>query len=339
MTHRTPTLDDVAKLASISKSTASRILSAEADASLPYAAETQGRVRDAARMLGYRPSQLARGLIRSQTHIIGLVVPTLCDSFFPDVVEAIEKHLATHGYRVILSNSRTSSTVEKEKIEDLLAWQVDGLIVAPSQDTADASLYWTLWQQKRPFVLIDRFYPDTPFLSVTTNDSEGARMAVEHLLSTGRRRIACVGFSQMASTNRLRHAGFVAALAQAGIHPDPSWFIAAPGTEEGGHGALAKILDLQPRPDAAFCFSDPLAAGLMDAALDASIRIPDELAIVGYADLNLAHLLRKPLTTVRQPREEIGQCAVELLLELIRDKTPAATNSVLPVELIVRGSS
>lgn len=338
MANGVATLEDVANLASVCKSTASRILAVKSGAKLPFSVKTQEKVRNAANMLGYKPSKLARGLTQSKTGIVGLVIPSVKDSFFPSVTTIIESLLARSGYNVILSNTDGDSTVERAKIEELLSWRVDGLIVAPSQQSGDAGLFWDLWRSKVPFVLIDRLYPETPFSSVTTDDKAGGVMAVEHLLSIGRKRIAWVGGSLLVSTNRQRHVGYTEALVRAGKVPDPHYAVEVSSSEEGGRAGFARMLDMQPHPDAAFCSSDPIAIGLMQACQEHGVRVPEDLAIVGYADLHYSGLLRIALTTVRQPRQQLGEQAAELLLHKMEGDGNHDTPP-LPVELIVREST
>ena len=338
MPNLVPTLEDVANLAGVSKSTASRILAAQKGQRIPYAAETQKRVLVATAKLGYEPSKLARGLTLAKTGIIGLVVPSLMDSFFPSVTSAIETRLSEAHYSVILANSNADSRIERARIQDLLAWHVDGLIVAPSQEADGAGLFWDLWRRKTPFVLLDRTFPDTPFCSVSTEDEAGAGRAVEHLIQTGRRRIARAGGPLCISSNRLRHAGYTAALIRHGILPRADYALEVPPSEEGGRQALARLLDLDPRPDAVFCFSDLVAFGILGVSGDYGVRVPQDLALVGYADLPHSDLLKVALTTVRQPRALLGQRAAELLIAGIahRDQSQQVT---LPVELVVREST
>ncbi len=333
------TLDDVAKLAGVSKSTVSRILGARQDQRVPFSPKTQQRVRDAAHMLGYRPSKLARGLTQSRTGIIGLVIPSVKDSFFPSLTSVIEHGLAAEGYNVILANTSADSDVEEAKIEELLSWRVDGLVIAPSQETGDARIFWNLWQKKVPFILVDRLFADTPFYSVTTDDYSGAKMAVEHLLDTGRRRIASVGGSPVISTNRLRHSGYVDALLRKGLMPDPKLIIEVPATVAGGELAVQMLFDNTPPPDALFCFSDIVAMGAMEQCLKQGIRIPEDLAIIGYADLEATSMLRVPLTTVRQPMEQMGVRAAQMLLKQMNGLVPLPAQSKLPVDLVIREST
>jgi DNA-binding LacI/PurR family transcriptional regulator len=341
MANSAPTLEDVANLAGVSKSTASRILATRIDPAkkIPFAAETQSRVLAAVAKLGYKPSKLARGLTMAKTGIIGLVIPSLTDSFFPYVTSAIETRLTEAGYSVILVNTNSSSKVEQSRVEDLLSWQVDGLIIAPAQETAEAGLFWDLWRREIPFVLIDRTFPDTPFFSVTTDDTVGATLAVEHLIANGRRRIARVSASQMSvSTNQQRQAGYVAALMRFGIVPQESYMIETTLDGQDGGRIVDQILSLDPRPDAVFCFSDFSAFDIIEACDERGIRVPEDLAVVGYTDLPQSRLLKVSLTTVRQPRSLLGRSAAEMLLARMEQKEqPPQLN--LPVELVVRQST
>ena len=333
------TLQDVAKLAAVSVSTVSRILKAKEGEPIPFSGETQTRVRRAARRLGYRPSKPARGLVGSRTNIVGLIVPSLEDSFFPSITSALQKELNASGYNVLLVNTEQDHDVERSSLEDFLSWRVDGLIVAPSQSASDARLYWELWRLKVPFVLVDRFFADTPFASVVTDDHAGAVMAVEHLLALGPKRVARAGSALPVSTGRLRHQGYVDALLRHGLQPDPARALEAEPAALAGREVAARLLRLEPRPDALFCFSDMVAVGVIEECLERGLRIPEDLAVVGYADLDFSRFTRVPLTTVRQPRNEIGRLAARMLLDQIRGKPLEEPQAVLPVELVVREST
>ncbi len=339
MSNGVTTLEDVAKLAGVSKSTASRILSAVKDAKIPYSAATKNKVREAALKLEYRPSKVARGLTMARTGIIGLVVPTFTDAFFPKVISAIEAPLVEAGYSVILADSNGDSQIEQARIHDLLSWQVDGLIIAPSQSNGQAGLFWELWRREIPFVTLDRTFPETPFCSVSTDDETGVAMAVDLLAGAGRTRIAWAGGGpQTISTTRLRQAGYAAGLIRNGILPVPDYALNLPASEAGGWQAVERIRALNPRPDAVICFSDNVALGLLEACIHHGIRVPEDLAVVGYADLPFAGMLKVSLTTIRQPQELLGRRAVEVLLKCM-EKKGHSEQIVLPVELIVREST
>jgi LacI family transcriptional regulator len=213
------------------------------------------------------------------------------------------------------------------------------LIIAPSQSSGQAGLFWELWRREIPFVTIDRTFPETPFCSVTTDDQTGMAMAVDHLAATGRTRIAWAGGgSQTISTTRLRQAGYAAGLIRNGILPIPDYALSLPASELGGRQAVECILALNPRPDAVICFSDNVALGVLEACMQCGIRVPEDLAVVGYADLPFAGMLKISLTTIRQPQALLGRRAVELLLKCM-EKKRHSEHIVLPVELIVREST
>jgi LacI family transcriptional regulator len=350
VTTRPVTLEDVAHLAEVSKSTVSRILHAPLNERAPFDPRTRERVLRAVEALGYVPSRLAQGLsqarrrgqaesTRARTGIIGLTVPSIEDSFFPAVTSGIERRLAESGCNLILATSSGKPGAEAAKVEGLLAWHVDGLIAAPCQETTDPALFWDLWRRGVRFVLIDRAFPDTPFASVTTDDRVGAALAVEHLLATGRERIARAGGPLTVYTNRLRHEGFSEALVRGGRIPDPRLAIEIAPSVEGGRRAIARLMELEERPDALFCFSDLVGMGALEACLERGIRVPQDLALVGYADLDASRMLRVPLTTIRQPKELLGRTAADLLLALLDGTPPEEARRVLPVELVVRDST
>ncbi|HOP81042.1 MAG TPA: LacI family DNA-binding transcriptional regulator, partial [Armatimonadota bacterium] len=316
-----------------------RILGARQGQRIPFSPKTQEKVRSAAGMLGYRPSKLARGLTQSKTGIVGLVIPSVKDSFFPSLTIVIETQLAEKGYNVILANTNADSKIEQAKIDDLLSWRVDGLVVAPSQETGDAGLYWSLWQQKVPFVLIDRTFDQTPFYSVTTDDYTGGTLATQHLLSLGRTRIACAGGTLTVSTNRNRYTAYVDSLIHHGLVPDPRLWFQVVSTEESGKMVIHQLMEMDPRPDALFCLSDPVAIGALEECLRLGIRIPQDLALVGYADLPYSNLLKIPLTSVHQPRELLGHTAAQMLIDQMEDHTPETVQLKLPVELMIREST
>jgi len=336
---RKVTLNDVATMAGVSKSTASRILSAAVAEKPPFDPETQQRVRRAVELLGYVPSKLAQGLTKAKTQTIGLIVPSIKDSFFPEVTSVIEARLAEHGYTILLANSQGKAETERSKIENLLAWRVDGFVIVPCQENSDAALYWDLWRKRIPFVLIDRLFVDTPFYSVTTDDYAGAAAAVEHLISLGRRRIAWVGGSSTIYTIRLRDRGCRETMARHGLPVEPRWIVEAPSSYEGGRSAVGQLVGQGPMPDAVFCFSDLVAMGALEECLGRGIRVPADLALASYADLDYAKMLKIPLTTVRQPKELLGVTAADMLLALLAGQIPETPQPVLPVELVIREST
>ncbi|HNS00122.1 MAG TPA: LacI family DNA-binding transcriptional regulator [Planctomycetota bacterium] len=341
MRPRKPTLDDVARLARVSKSAASRILRTRPGERSPYDPNTRERVRRASQTLGYVPSRLAQGLTHARTGIIGLTIPSIEDSFFPAVTAVIENRLAERGFNLILADTGGRTEIERKKVEDMLAWRVDGLIAAPCQESSDPAFFWELWLKKIPFVLIDRTFPGTPFASVTTDDRPGAAAVIDHMIARGCRRIARAGGPLSVDTNRLREEGFRESLARHGLAFDPLLALDVPQTAsfDGGRQAAAKLFALDEPPDGIFCFSDRIAAGVIEECLTRGVRIPEDVAVAGYADLDYSGLLRVPLTTVRQSKRLLGTTAADMLLKLLEEGPAAGSRTVLPVELILREST
>lgn len=339
MSLRAITAQDVANLAQVSLSTVSRILRAKPGEEIPFSIQTQEKVRKAAEKLGYRPSKLARGLARARTGIVGLIIPSLEDSFFPSVTAFAQERLARDDIHVLLASTNGDSIAERARIEDFLSWRVDGLIIAPAQGVGDAEIYWRLWREKAPFVLIDRVFQDTPFFAVTGDDTTGASMVIDHLVSLGRTRIARIGTSQLLSTDRLRYAACRDSLLRYGIALDDELVMDIPPTNTGGCEAVRRLMRLDNPPTALFFFNEEAAIGAMDECLKEGIRIPHDVALVGYGDLAHSRLLRVPLTTVRQPGNLIGECAAEMLMAQIEGHPPPETLRQLPVQLMIREST
>ena len=309
MANATVTLEDVANLAGVSKSTASRILAASQAKRWSFASQTRQRVSDAAAKLGYRPSKLARGLSLSKTGIIGLVIPSLTDSFFPVVASAIETALAEKGYSVILANTNGQAQPERAKVEDLLSWRVDGLIVAAGPGDGRRGPVLGALAAQNPV------RPDRPGISANAlwqrDDCRrrGCRPGGGAPLGPG----APDGSPWPADPSIYPLAGSVATAtgppccgtASCPIRSMP-WKCLR---RKRADAALASLLAGTPRPDAVFCVSDAVAIGILEACSAQGVRVPQDLAVVGFADLPHSGLLKVGLTTVRQPCQQLGQRA------------------------------
>lgn len=333
------TLIDVAKLADVSPSTASRVLRAGDGEKIPFSEETIKRVKEAAELLGYMPSRLARSLVSPKTGVIGMVVPGIGDSFAQDMIEGAQRELISKKYTLLLGNSMSSPDVEKTNIAELQSWRVDGLIILPTQESNDSSVFWDLWNRGYPFVLVDRTFINTPFYTVTSDDYSGAQMAIQYLISKGHKRIAFAARSTLVWTNRFRRKAYITTLLEHGIKPDPSLLVEIAPVIDGGREAIRRLFSLPNPPDALFCCADVVAAGAMDECVRLGIRVPNDLAIVGYSDLDYSGLLRVPLTTVHQPSRIMGEMAVKVLMDLLDGRKPDNVNTMVPVHLVVRESA
>lgn len=331
------TMKDIAQELGISIGTVSKVLRDHPDIS----PETRERVSKRMRELNYRPNLTARALVTGRTHTIGLVVPDLVHPFFGEVAGGLSKLLRKKGYSLIISCCEEDLELENRAIDQLLARRVDALIVASSQ--TDSEFFHDLETQKTPFVWIDRRPEGGKVNFVGVNDEEIGRMATEHLIEMGCRRIAHIGGPGISTAvGRLR--GYRQALERHGLPVDPMYVISRTHADEAsdttGYEAMHQLLAAKRAPDGVFCYNDPTAMGAMQAAIEKGMRIPQDLAMIGSGNVRYAKFLRVPLSTIDQQSEEIGDRAAKLALRLIESKTRPRPNTILLTpRLVVRESS
>jgi DNA-binding LacI/PurR family transcriptional regulator len=331
-------IKDIAKAAGVSHPTVSRALS---DSPL-ISEETKARIQRLAQEMGYSPNALARGLVTRQTYSVGVVVTTIADPFVAEIVQGIEATAHDYGYTVILCNSESTPEREIAAVEMLHAKRVDGVIVTASRVGA---LYLEYLEQiGGPIVLINNHNEESGryTFSVSVDNRHGGRLAAEHLAQLGHRRIAYVAGPANHSSDLDRLAGYRQALVEGGIEPDPALVVPGNGRPDGGEAALQAILALDPRPTAVFCYNDMTAIGLIHAAQQAGLSIPQDVAVVGFDDILFASYLYPPLTTIAQPKVEMGQRAMHMMLSLITAREESEedlANVVVQGKLIVRASS
>jgi DNA-binding LacI/PurR family transcriptional regulator len=331
-------IKDIARAAGVSHSTVSRALS---DSPL-VKAETKARIQRLAREMGYSPDARARSLVSGQTRTVGVVVTTIADPFAAEVVQGIENTAHKHNYTVLLCNSNAEHEREIAAVEMLRSKRVDGVIVASSR--VGALYQESLERIGVPIVLINNHSEQNGryTYSVSVDNQHGGYLAVNHLVQLGHRRIAYVSRPGDQSSNLGRLAGYRQALAQAGIAFDPTLVVPGTGRVGSGERALPTLMALHEPPTAVFCYNDMMAIGLLRAARQVDLAIPGDLAVVGFDDILLASYVCPSLTTVAQPKEEMGRRAMQMALALMAAKDPTAesfSNLVLKGELIVRESS
>jgi DNA-binding LacI/PurR family transcriptional regulator len=331
-------IKDIAKAAGISHSTVSRALS---DSPL-VKAETKARIQRLAREMGYSPDARARSLVKGQTRTVGVVVTTIADPFVAEVVQGIESTAHDHDYTVILCSSSAEPEREIAAVEMLRSKRVDGVIVTSSRVGA---LYLEhLERIGAPIVLINSHSENSGryTYSVSVDNQHGGHLATAHLIQLGHRRIAYISRPSDFSSNLERMAGYRQALDEAGLAFDPALVVPGTGHADGGETALPALLALDEAPTAVFCYNDMTAIGLLHAAREVSLQIPQNLAVVGFDDLLLSSYVCPPLTTVAQPKAEMGQRAFHMALDLMTTKDPIEegfANVVVKGRLIVRESS
>ena len=332
----TTTMKRIATELGVSITTVSKVLNNRDD--IGHA--TRARVLAKVAELGYQPNAVARSLTLRRTHTIGVVIPDLMHSFFAEIVAGLETVASARGYGLLLCSSNEDPKKEREEIEMLRQRQVDGIVLASVNATANTDVLERLGSLGVGLVMIDR--DDHPAVScdrVVTDDERVGRLATTHLLDQGRTAIGHITGPSIVHAKR-REEGYRAALKARGVRVRTEWIVRGGFTEEDGRRAMNTLLEVQPRVDAVFAANDPAAIGAMKAVWEAGLRVPEDIAIVGAGDIALGDLLRVPLTTVSWSRAQQGKRAAELLLDRI-DPAPvrAYQRVIIPPQLVVRHSS
>lgn len=329
----TAKLKDVAREAGLSKATVSRFLNGQLD--LPE--ETRRRIQEAAQRLDYVPNAIARRLSAGASETLGFITTDISYSFFASIASAAEMAAAELGYSLAVFNSRNEIHRELHLLSRIADRQIDGALLLTNHP-GTPELAERIERLGR-VVLIDEDVPGVTVPRVFADNLEGGRLVALHLLGLGHRRIAFVGGPQGMVSVEERLAGFRATLAGAGVALESEMIFKGPFSDRFGREAFRALLGAFPPPTAVFAGADVLAFGLLRAAREAGVAVPEELSVVSFDDTPLNDLLDPPLTAVRQCPAEFGQRGVHLLIELIRGANPDPTPQRVPVELVVRRSS
>jgi LacI family transcriptional regulator len=328
-------IKDVAKLAGVSTATVSHVI----NKSRFVSEETANLVANAIKKLEYRPNTLARGLRSRKTKTLGLIVPDSTNLFFAEIAQVIENAAYEKGYHIILCNTGNDAKKEMEQIDVLLAKQVDGVVLI-SSGLVNSSLA-RLEITQTPFVVVDREIPDLDGYFVLIDNYLGGYLATKHLLDLGHRHIACITGPKRISTSSRRVEGFHQALLEMGL--SESIILEGDFSISSGTQAMDKILSFSEPPTAVFVCNDMMAVGAMMSALSHGLKIPDDLSIVGFDDIQLSESLCPGLTTIRHPYNEIGNSTINLFLEQIneesRQKNGHSKRIILTPELVIRAST
>ena len=325
-------LKDIALKLGVSEVTVSKVLRNKTD----VGAETRRRVLECVRKFDYQPDWAARSLATGRSSTVGLVVPDLSHSFFADVAGGITSLLRTHGYTLLISNSEEAPELEEREIQNLLARRVEGLIVASCQPCRRPGI---LRRLTVPLVLIDRDFPKVTAGYVGLDSRAIGRMGARHLIERGSRRVAHLRGPNIA-TGVGRAAGFRAALKAAGLPCGKECVVDAGVTDETGYQAMKGLLALYPPPDGVFAYNDAVAAGALRAILEAGLRVPEDIALIGSGKSRYMDLLAVPLSTIDQKSGAMGVRAAELLLDILQGRpSNPPRRLLLEPEIIVRKSS
>lgn len=325
------TIKDIAKAAGVSHTTVSRALNSNPAIS----PETTERIQQLARQMGYVPSAVAQSLLSRRTQTIGMVVTTIADPFIVKVVEGAEQIAQAAGYSIFLTTSHNKPEHEMAVVETFQRRRVDAVIVTSSRV---GSVYSSQLDQIRvPIVLINNQEEGEFLHSVTVDDLQGAQLAVAHLLALGHRRIGYIGAADRPKSDGRRLAGYLAALKQAGVTPDPTLIRSPAATDDLERGRAGLEILWAAGATAAFCYNDLTAIGLLLACRQRDINVPGMMSVVGFDDIEPALYTNPPLTTVHQPRLELGQLAMTMTLDLLNGQE--AQDQILSCELVVREST
>ncbi|MDQ2840947.1 MAG: LacI family transcriptional regulator [Acidobacteriota bacterium] len=330
-------LKDIAQDLGLSIVTISKVLRNHDDIS----SETRERVLKRMKELNYQPNLAARALVTGRSHLIGLVVPDLVHPFFAQVAKGVSRELRNRGYGLVIASSEEDPELEKQEIRQMLARRLDALLIASAQRSAET--FRSIEEHRNPYVLIDRRLSGLAAHFVGTDDVAVGSMATDHLIENGCQRIAYIG-GEHVSTAVDRLEGYRRALAGARTVYEEKYVVCRPHVDDSadltGYEAMKELLSLATPPDGVFCFNDPIAMGAMEAALEAGMRVPEDLAIVGCGNVRYGAALRVPLTTVDQGSDSLGECAAKLALSLIQSKNSVSPKQVLiEPKLVVRESS
>jgi LacI family transcriptional regulator len=331
----TPTIKEVAREAGVSVATVSHVLNATRYVS----PELTERVRTAAAGLGYTPNRTARSLRIRRTQTIGLIVPDVYP-FFAQLARAIENEGFAAGYTTVLGNSDGHPERERTYLETLISQQVDGLILASTLHDA-ASLGEIIRSSGTPVVVLDRELDVPGVDAVLADNVGGGYAAASHLVGLGHRRIACLTGGhdgRLPAAGRL--GGYRRALEEARIEYDRGWVASGGFDYPGGRRALAEVLELDPELTAVFAMNDQMAFGALAELAARGIHVPADFSVCGFDDVFPAELVAPPLTTVRQPLEELGRAAVVLLRARMEGNAPdEPVRRLFPTTLVVREST
>ena len=327
-------LEQIAKLSGVSRSTVSRVVNNDPNVSMV----TREKVLQVVQRVNYTPNAAARGLAAGCTHVLGLVIPMgvatlFTDPYFPILIQGVSSACNMREYSVMLWLAEPE--YERRQIGQIMySGLVDGVII--SSMLLNDSLVQALAEGDLPFMLVGRHPTDTRASYVDADNIGGAREAVTHLLRLGRTRVATITGPQNMTAGADRLTGYLAALRDRGLVSDPALIAEGDFTEAGGYRAMQQLLAC--RPDALFAASDIMAIGAMRALYETNLRVPEDIAVVGFDDVPQAARAEPPLTTMRQPTYRLGTTTVDALLDLIEYPDSSPRRIVLPTELIVRAS-
>lgn len=331
------TMKDIATDLGVSIVTVSKVLRNHSDIS----DATRKRVLKRVKELNYQPNWVARSLVTRRTHMVGLVVPDLGSHFFAEVAKGMGRKIASKGFHLITSSSEEDPERERNEIDWLVSRRVDALAICSVHNAGSDEEFHHLEEKKVPYLLVDRHFPRLKVTYVGGNDEAIGRMATKHLIDCGCKRIAHIRGPEFGNA-QARERGYRRTLSRSKLEVRDDYVASVESSESSGSGyrAAQALLKLKPRPDGIFCFNDSVAVGALKAILEAGLKVPQDIAVIGAGNDRHSDAFLVPLTTIDQQSLEVGTSAGEQLLRLLRAKrTPPPKTIHIDPQLIVRAST
>jgi len=327
------TMKDVARLAGVSTSTVSHVINNNR-----FVSEgVREKVEQAIRHLNYAPSALARSLKINQTHTIGMLLTTSSNPFYAEVVRGVEESCYQRGYSLILCNTAGDEERMNRSLETLMQKRVDGLLIMCTESHLPSADILNRYPSI-PTVMMDW----APFEGrgdiIQDNALLGGELATQHLIDSGYTRIACIAGPQDKTPARMRLEGYRNAMTKSGLEILPGYVVNGDFEFQGGYNGMVELLALETPPEAVFTSNDAMAVGVYHALYQAGMRVPQQMAVMGYDDIELARYLTPPLSTIHQPKDALGELAIDTLIHRLSDPDASQQTLVLTPELVVRGS-
>lgn len=329
------TISDVARKAGVSVSTVSKYLN-----NIPYVSEkTKKKIQAAIDELNFQPNTIARSLAKQETGYLGLLVPEVNNPFYTDLMQAIETVAAQKGYYIILANTHGNSERELQLAREL-GNRVDALIFASV--TNDSKQLNELIKEDYKFLMVSRHVKEVKASHVIVDGFFGGKMAVEHLIRLGHSKIGHIGGPQRIHQFQDRYLGYQSVLKQFGISENPDWVVFGDPTIQVGYQLAVQLMSLPEKPTAVFVGNDTLALGVLEACDNYGWKVPEDLAIVSFDNISLSRLALVPLTTIDSRINELGQFAVQTIVQELQEDTSVQKHTkreiVLKPSLVIRKS-
>lgn len=331
------TLKKLGKILNLSTSTISRALNDHPDIS----DETKDSVKKLAKSMNYVPNIFAQGFRQQKSNIIGVLVPSITHHLHSTIIKGILDEASLRGYRVIISESTNDVLRQNDMLNTMLQFGVDGILVSLTKMTKNVDLILPI-TKKIPVVLFDKVSSKIPCTQIITNDEEAAFNAVEHLINIGKKRIAIIKEREYSYNSEKRYSGYLRALKENNIEIDEKIIVSVDDiSQELGKRITNILLSIKNRPDAIFAITDSAAIGVIQTLNKFNVKIPEEIAVVGFSNNLNSTIIEPKLTTIDQPGETIGKTAVKYLIEEMESNTEIVIHKTIEVKgtLIIRDST